>query len=86
MYPLPEIKLTAWVIAAAMDMSLYKKSGGGLSPQSWSDVQAFMSMALPNAEGWTAKALFDMSNEYVSEFVSGGDPLRSPPIERDNDG
>jgi len=72
-----------YLITAALDMYLGVSDGqGGLRPQEWADVVSFGERVAGLTEQWELKALMDMSQSYVTEFMNGRDMLRTTPMDR----
>ncbi|MHA3913844.1 hypothetical protein [Halovulum sp. GXIMD14793] len=57
---------------------------GGFLAREWSEIEAFASASGVISEPWEKQALFDMSWGYVEEYNAATDPLRIPPMERNN--
>jgi len=72
-----------YLITAALEMRLGVTDGqGGLEPQKWADVVSFCNHVSGLTEGWELKAVMDMSQSYVTEFMNGRDMLRTSPMDK----
>lgn len=73
----------SYLITAAHDMKLGVTDGnGGLRPQQWEDLISFGKEIAGLNEPWELKALMDMSQGYVTEFMNGRDMLRTSPMDK----
>ena len=78
-----DIDPVRYLIDAAYGMRLGVPEGdGGLTPQTWGDVVCYGEKVCGLTERWELKALMDMSEAYVVEFMCGKDALRSSPMDR----
>ena len=81
---MPDVGPGRYLLDAFHKLRFARHGFEGLTPQTWSEIEAFARATGRIRSGWEAEALFDMSWAYVTENQKATDPLRIAPVERSN--